>query len=272
MTWVDSHCHLDFDVFSSQENLHQQLLNAGCQGILVPAISVKYFERLVQFQKHFSSTKTDFVSIALGLHPYFLSDFKDGHMQVLDHAISIHKPCALGEVGLDYVLPQDSHVQQLRCFEQQVKLAIKHDLPLVVHCRKAHDSLAAILRRLKFNNGGIIHAFSGSLQQAQNYLKLGFVLGLGGALTFDRAQAMHKMVKALPADAYVLETDSPDMAPAFATNAVNTPGNIPKIAQYIADLRGEPLYTVYAHSTQNFKRVVPLANINPVAASSIISG
>ncbi len=258
MAWVDSHCHLDFEVFSTQENLHRQLLNAGCQGILVPAISAQYFERLIHFQEYFSPTKSGFVNIAMGLHPYFLCEFKPEHIKILDQKIAIHKPCAVGEIGLDYVLPQDSHELQLSCFEQQVILAIKHGLPLVVHCRKAHDPLAAVLRRLKFHHGGIIHAFSGSSQQAQNYLKLGFVLGLGGALTFDRAKAMHKMVKALPNDAYVLETDSPDMAPAFAQNAINNPLNIPKIAQYIAHLREEPLTKVYAHSTQNFERAMNL--------------
>ena len=258
MTWVDSHCHLDFETFSTQENFHQKLLSAGCLGVLVPAISVQYFERLIQFQNKFCASKNGFVNIALGLHPYFLSAFKPDHIQILDQQLALNKPCAVGEIGLDYVLPQDSHELQLSCFEQQVKLAIKHGLPLVVHCRKAHDPLAAILRRLKFNHGGIIHAFSGSIQQAQNYLKLGFVLGLGGALTFDRAKAMHKMVKALPNDAYVLETDSPDMAPAFAPNAVNNPLNIPQIAQYIAHLRDEPLSQVYAHSTQNFERVMNL--------------
>ncbi len=256
MTWIDSHCHLDFNEFCEQSDLYAQLLTAGCEGVLVPATQAKFFERVVNFSQHFASGRSDFVHMALGLHPYFLSHHQAQDLQVLDGQITRHQPCAIGEIGLDFMLGRDTHEMQMFYFEQQVLLAIKHKLPLVVHCRKAHDQLASQLRRLKFEFGGIIHGFSGSLVQASKYLELGFVLGLGGALTYDRAQGMHKMVKALPHTAYVLETDSPDMAPAFARGEVNTPLNVPQIAHHIAQLRQEPLANVYACSTQNFRRVI----------------
>jgi len=258
MGWIDSHCHLDFGEFVDQPDLYLNLKSAGCSGVLVPAISAQYFPRLLAFKKQFSNADSGFVNIALGLHPYFLADHEKPHLQVLDEVISKSRPLAVGEIGLDFALDSQSQESQLWWFENQVLLAIKHQLPLVVHCRKAHDQVASVLRRLKFRQGGIIHAFSGSAQQAQNYLQLGFVLGLGGALTYDRAKAMHKMVKTLPNEAYVLETDSPDMAPAFARHEPNSPLNIPKIAQYIADLRGESRQQVYTYSTQNFKRIMKL--------------
>ncbi len=263
MGWIDSHCHLDFDEFSAQTDLYSRLINSACEGILVPAISAQYFPRVLAFKDTFakdSSAKENkaFVNIALGLHPYFIADHEEPDVAVLDEKLRQHKAIAVGEIGLDFALEPDTHDKQKWWFEQQVLLAIKHQLPLVVHCRKAHDQLASTLRRLKFSHGGIIHAFSGSAQQAQNYLTLGFVLGLGGALTYDRAKAMHKMVKTLPNEGYVLETDSPDMPPAFARHEANSPLNIPKIAQYIADLRGETRQQVYKCSTQNFRRIIKL--------------
>ncbi len=256
MAWIDSHCHLDFSEFSEQSELYKYLLAAGCDGVLVPATQAQYFERVVNFSQHFAKGRSDFVHMALGLHPYFLSHHQSQDLQFLDEQITLHQPCAVGEIGLDFMLDTDTHDRQVFYFEQQVLLAIKHKLPLIVHCRKAHDQLASLLRRLKFSFGGIIHGFSGSLVQAHKYLELGFVLGLGGALTYDRAQAMHKMVKALPHTAYVLETDSPDMAPAFARGEVNSPLNVPRIAHHIALLRQEPVAHIYVHSTENFRRVI----------------
>jgi TatD DNase family protein len=263
MAWIDSHCHLDFDVFLEQTDLYQQLRIAGCDGVLVPATQAQFFARVVTFSQNFTPDKSNFVQIALGLHPYFLARHQVSDLQFLDEQIGQHQPCAVGEIGLDFMLAIDTHKAQLFYFEEQILLAIKHKLPVIVHCRKAHDQLASLLRRLKFEFGGIIHGFSGSLVQAHKYLELGFVLGLGGALTYDRAQAMHKMVKALPAHAYVLETDSPDMPPAFARGEDNSPLNVPKIAACIAQLRQQPLGHIYAQSSKNFYGVIPLRDNLP---------
>ncbi len=163
---------------------------------------------------------------------------------------------AVGEIGLDYALPAASHKSQMLWFKQQVVLAQKYKLPLVIHCRKAHDQLASTLRKLSFTQGGFIHGFSGSQVQADVYLKLGFVLGLSGALTYDRAKALHKLVAYLPDDAYVLETDSPDMRPSFARHAINTPLNIPRIVEYIAQLKGQTAETIIKNSSQNYHRII----------------
>lgn len=256
MNWIDSHCHLDFEVFNEPLALNNALRVSGCAHVLIPAISAQYFSRLQKFQIDANQHHKDLVYIALGLHPYFLADHNAEHLEILDSWLGEYRPIAVGEIGLDFAMPVDTHETQIALFVDQILLAKKHQLPLVIHARSSHDKLCSILKRNNFVHGGIIHAFSGSFQQAQNYLKLGFVLGLGGALTYDRARAMHKMIKQLPSTAYVLETDSPDMAPAFARGEVNTPMNIPKIAQSIASLRGEPLEKIYQDSTDNFKRVM----------------
>ena len=247
MGWIDSHCHLDFTDFD-QVSLFQALADSNCEAVLVPATQVKHFNRVTALKRSYPSL----VKFALGLHPYFIAEHQATDLDVLNQSIVEYKPDALGEFGLDFMLPESSFEQQFHFFDQQVQLAKVHKLPLVIHCRKAHDQLASHIKQANFSNGGFIHGFSGSVQQAKRYLDLGFVLGLGGALTYDRAKAMHKMVAQLPDDGYVLETDSPDMSPSFAQGQVNTPLNIPMIAQHIARLKNQTVEQVIANSTHNF--------------------
>ena len=251
MGWVDSHCHLDFDDFD-QEALFAQLRSQGCEGVLIPATQARFFDRVMSLKQ----TYPELVRVALGLHPYFLSEHCLGDLSRLEDAINRFKPDAIGECGLDFLLEAPTHEQQFTYFRGQLELASAYNLPLVVHCRKAHDQLAREVSQAAFKVGGFIHGFSGSSQQASRYIKQGFVLGLGGALTYERAKAMHKMVAALPDDGYTLETDSPDMPPAFARHEQNTPLNVPKIAQYVARLRDQPLETVLLHSRENFRRIL----------------
>ena len=253
MGWIDSHCHLDFPEFNDLETLLPQLKAKGCERILLPGTQSLYFDR----QQRVQNLDRDFVWCAYGLHPYFLSQHQDSHLQDLENTLQ-SQPCkAVGEIGLDFMLPADTHEKQTTLFAQQVDLAKQHKLPLVLHCRKAHDQLSSHLKKQQFDHGGFVHGFSGSLQQAKRYLDLGFVLGLGGALTYDRAKALKNLVKSLPDDAYVLETDSPDMRPAFARDQPNSPLNVPRIAEQIAQLRGVSLEVVYTQSNTNFYGVLP---------------
>ncbi|MGR6874784.1 TatD family hydrolase [Pseudomonas sp. HK3] len=251
MGWIDSHCHLDFTDFD-QASLMPQLINNGCEAVLVPAVQSQYFNRVVALRTAYPSL----VKIALGLHPFFIDKHTEGDLGLLEQAIIEFKPDALGEFGLDFMLHEDSFDQQFYWFHQQLSLAKQHRLPLVIHCRKAHDKIASEVRKSGFNHGGFIHGFSGSLQQAKRYIDLGFVVGLGGALTYDRARAMHKMVAALPDDGYTLETDSPDMSPSFAKGQINTPLNVPPIAEHIARLRDQTVANVVKNSTRNVYRVL----------------
>jgi len=252
MSWIDSHCHLDFDAFPNVAEIFKQLTLEGCERVLVPAISAEFFQRLINLK----DANPKIMDFALGLHPYFLSDHKQQHLDKLNDWVGIHKPNAIGEIGLDYMLNEDSFDLQKHYFQAQIEIAQEHNLPVIIHCRKAHDLLFKILKDMRFKQGGFIHGFSGSQQQAKRYLDGGFALGLGGALTHDRAKSMHKLVAYLPDDGYVLETDSPDMAPAFAQGAVNTPLNVPRIAQNIASLRNESIDTIFSQSTSTYYRTL----------------
>jgi len=253
MGWIDSHCHLDFPEFSDPENLLHELKAQGCERILLPGTESRFFSR----QQSVQNLDKNFVWCAYGLHPYFLSQHDDAHLQDLENMLQTQACKAVGEIGLDFVLPEDTHEKQTLLFAQQVLLAKRYQQPLVLHCRKAHDQLSSYLKKQQFTHGGFVHGFSGSWQQAKRYLDLGFVLGLGGALTYDRAKALKSLVKKLPSDAYVLETDSPDMPPAFARDQPNSPLNVPRIAEYIAQLRGQTLEQVYTQSSANFYAVLP---------------
>jgi TatD DNase family protein len=254
VSWIDSHCHLDFDEFPEPLELINRLINADCERLMVPAISARYFDRVLNFQK----LKPNMIDVALGLHPYFLDQHKPDDLDTLTSYIVSNPPLAIGEIGLDLMLSQFSYELQLEYFERQLVIAKNCRLPVIIHCRKAHDELLKACRSNGYTHGGIIHAFSGSQQQAKKYLDAGFVLGLGGALTHDRAKAMHKLVAYLPDNGYVLETDSPDMAPAFAKGQINTPLNVPKIAYCIANLRHQTLDRVYIDSSASYRRVLGL--------------
>lgn len=250
-TWVDSHCHLDFSEFEPADTLMENLKESGCERVLVPGVSCDKFDRVIQFKHRFSQQ----VDMALGLHPYFLFSYEDRHLSLLETYLSKEQPVAVGEIGIDYMLDKNTWAKQHQIFEQQVQLAKQWAKPIVVHCRKAHDQIQSILKRLRFTQGGLIHGFSGSLQQAHKYLDLGFAVGLGGALTYERAKAMHRMVSKLPNGSFVLETDSPDMAPSFE-QGINTPLNIPSIAQHIALLRNQDVQEIFEQTTVAYYQII----------------
>lgn len=251
MGWIDSHCHLNFDALDAQ-SLIPDLIAHNFEAILVPATQMALFPDVITLKNQYPSL----VYLALGLHPYFLDDHDVSHLEQLEKYVAEHRPHAIGECGLDFMLPPDSIERQYVYFTAQIEIAKQHGLPLVIHCRKAHDQIASEVKRAGFHHGGFIHGFSGSLQQAKRYIEQGFVLGLGGALTYERAKAMHKMVAALPDDGFTLETDSPDMPPAFAPHEANTPLNVPTIAHYVANLRGQSVEHVQNVSRQNFYSIV----------------
>jgi len=251
--WIDSHCHLDFDDFELVQSLMSDLEKAGCKRVLVPAIRADFFQRVMNFQQAYPHL----VDIAIGLHPYFIKDHRDDDLDTLNKWTSEHENVAIGEIGLDRLLDSETWEAQQHYFHAQVDIAKQGKRPLIIHCRKAHDQVASILNQKQFTYGGFIHGFSGSEQQAKRYINLGFKLGLGGALTHERAKAMHRMVKALPDDGFVLETDSPDMRPSFAMEAINTPLNVPKIAEHIAQLRKQDLEYIFQLTTSNYYSVIP---------------
>lgn len=197
---------------------------------------------------------------APGLHPMYLAQHHPRHIKDLEQLAGSGKIVAIGEIGLDYYMPGLDKAVQQDLFEQQLAIATTAGLPLLLHVRKAHDQVLATLRRKRFANGGIVHAYTGSLQQAHQYLKLGFVISICGTITYDRAQRIRKIAVKLPADALVMETDAPDIPLASHRGEDNLPQYLPEVLATLAALRGESIEMVARYTMANAQRVLAIAD------------
>ena len=225
MQFIDSHCHLDFSEFdTNRESLINACVAKGINQFIVPGISLAQSQKLLEFKATYPQ-----VSIAAGLHPYFLAQHQQSHLESLYNFAKTNKAqlVAIGECGLDRSI--ENLEKQTFLFEQQIALANELELPLIVHHRQSHDLIAQSFKRCKPKNGGVIHAFSGSIQQAQYYIKMGFKLGVGGVITYERAAKTRAVVAKLESQHLVLETDSPSMPLNSYQGEINTPLHIPKV-------------------------------------------
>lgn len=249
LKYIDSHCHLDFPEFEHNlgEEIHKACIN-GVSGFVVPGVTCASWAKISKIAR-----THDEVFPAFGLHPFFMQDHTPKHIEQLASVLSQGTAIAVGEFGLDYQLDSYDIAAQQYYFNAQMDLAKQFKLPVILHVRKAHDDVIKYLKTNKFEHGGIVHAFSGSLPQALMYIRLGFKLGFGGAVTYDRAKKQHALIKELPLRAIVLETDAPDMPPSFVHRGqANAPKYLPIIAQYIAKVRGidiEELAEAVLHNT-----------------------
>ena len=233
MKFIDSHCHLDFSEFdANRESLIKECIAKGVERFVVPGISLVQSKQLIEFKAKYSQ-----VHIAAGLHPYFLDDHKDAHLvQLFDFAkVNNNQLVAIGECGLDRSI--EDLEKQTRLFEQQITIANELNLPLIVHHRQSHDLIAQSFKRCKPKCGGVIHAFSGSLQQAQYYIKQGFKLGVGGVITYERAAKTRNVIAQIEPQHLVLETDSPSMPLSGHQGEINTPLHIPNVFNVLFSLK-----------------------------------
>lgn len=174
------------------------------------------------------------------MHPIYLDEHRPEHLHALRDRLSTlaghPKLCAVGEIGLDYYVESLDRERQLEIFDSQLQMAAEFNLPALLHVRRSHADTIATLKRFKLKRSGIVHAFAGSREEAREYIKLGFKLGLGGAATWPQALRMHRVIAELPLSSVVLETDSPDMAPAMYPGVRNSPEHLPQICDALAKL------------------------------------
>lgn len=249
---IDTHCHLDAPAFdATRDTVVQAALQAGVGRIVVPAIAAETFDDTVRMRTRYGC------QIAFGLHPMYCDRHLDDHLARLEQAILTHQPVAVGEIGLDGWVPDSDPRRQEALFVEQLRLARQYALPVLLHVRKAQDRVLKYLRQIPVC-GGIAHAFNGSLQQAQAFIGLGFCLGFGGAMTFSGSLRIRQLAATLPLDALVLETDAPDIRPAWAPERPNTPANLARFAETLAGLRTMNLNEVAAATTYNAERVLGL--------------
>lgn len=258
--FIDSHCHLDASEFGDDASLiAEQARTAGVSWIIVPAVERANFDKVASL----SATLPACV-YALGIHPMYVPDASEDDLGVLrervQRAINDDRFVAVGEIGLDFFIPElttaPMRTKQEFFYSEQLKIARDFDLPVILHVRRSQDILLKYLRRIQIK-GGIAHAFNGSAQQAQAFIDLGFVLGFGGAMTFTRALQIRRLASSLPLSALVLETDAPDISPAWLHPAMNSPAQTPLIAAVLAELRGQSLSDIAQQTTDNVARVLP---------------
>lgn len=238
---LDTHCHLDAAEFDSdRQQVIERAQAARVRGILIPAVEVSNFDTVRTLAHTFSQG-----AYALGIHPMYVQNAGEDALMQLRHALDqhIHDPrlIAVGEIGLDFFVPEISsgppRDKQFKFFEAQLQIAKEFNLPVLLHVRRSQDEILKYLRKVKVI-GGIAHAFNGSFQQAQQYIDLGFALGMGGAMTYTRALQIRRLAKEVSLDHLVLETDAPDIAPEWLTGTRrNEPAEVKRIAETMADIR-----------------------------------
>jgi TatD DNase family protein len=186
----------------------------------------------------------------------YLSLHRPGHLEELEELTRTADPVAIGEIGLDYYIEGSDRAAQQELFEKQLEIAAGAHLPILLHVRKAHDQVMRTLRTKRFSHGGIVHAFSGSAEQARQYIKFGFGIGLCGTLTYDRARRIRAIAAELPQEVIVLETDAPDIPLANHRGENNCPEYLPEILQILAKLRNEPPEETARTTTANAERLL----------------
>ncbi|MEZ8101339.1 TatD family hydrolase [Vibrio bivalvicida] len=241
MRLFDTHCHLDFDAFKPNLAAQIKLANqVGVERFVIPSIGPSNWNRLEQLAAQYSS-----IYYAVGIHPYFVDIDSHIYQEQLDELLSQNneKCVAVGECGLDAMVKVDSQIQE-RVFIQQLELAQSHQLPIILHARKTHNRLLQLLKQYGFSQGGVLHGFSGSYQQAMQFVELGFYIGVGGVITCPRAKKTRQAVCQLPLECILLETDSPDMPLYGYQGNSNHPQMLAQILSCLALLKGIPEQTI----------------------------
>lgn len=243
---IDTHLHLDAAEFDTDRAaLLARARAVGIGGFVVPAVERAGFARVLALAE-----TTPGVFPALGIHPLYVGHADEAALDALDALLAQGHAVAVGEIGLDHYVPGFDAARQEAFFTAQLGLARRHGLPVILHVRRAQDAVLAALRRARVA-GGIAHAFNGSFQQAEAFIELGFKLGFGGAMTFEGSRRICRLAAELPLEAIVLETDAPDMPPAWAHGERNVPENLLRIAETLAELRGLSLEEIVRSTSSN---------------------
>jgi TatD DNase family protein len=253
MQLVDSHCHLDASEFDADRDaVIARARAAGVKSQVVPAIDAAGWPKLRDI-----CADDGGLHPAYGLHPMYLSAHREEHLHSLEEWIGREKPVAVGECGLDYFVEGLDHDAQQHYFEAQLAMARDAGLPVVVHARRAVDAVIAAIRR----HGpvrGVVHSFGGSAEQARQLHDLGFLVGLGGPVTYARANRLRKLAATLPIEQLLLETDAPDQPDAHIRGQRNEPARLVTVLAVIAELRGEDPAHIAAATTRNARQLFAL--------------
>ena len=249
---IDTHCHLDALEFAGdRDEVYAAAQCVGVRQMVVPAVSVSLFEPVKACAARYAGCYP-----AYGIHPLYVMQAQENDLAVLSNWLRNEPAVAVGEIGLDFYVSTVDPQKQHYFFVEQLKLARTFDLPVLLHVRRAVDSVLHEVRRAGVTRG-IAHAFNGSQQQAEMFIRQGFKLGFGGAMTYSGSTRIRQLAASLPLESIVLETDAPDIPPAWLNRGRNAPDQLARMAQVLADLRGISLAEVVEQTTANARSVLP---------------
>lgn len=249
---VDTHCHLDAAEFDADRDaIVKAARSKGVGSIVIPAVEAANFIQVADICRRYPHCVA-----AYGIHPLYVNRAVPEALSALRRTIVTESPIAVGEIGLDFFEEGYDEAKQTDYFVEQLRIAREYDLPVILHVRRAIDTILKHLRQIRVR-GGIAHAFNGSRQQAGTFLDLGFKLGFGGAMTYDRASRIRELARSLPLSSIVLETDAPDIPPSWLQHRRNSPAELQQIGKTLASLRGISYATVATATTLNAMDALP---------------
>ena len=242
--YIDTHCHLEKKYYDNIDDIIKQNRASGIDKIIVSGCGIDEIREVLGYAE-----KYDDVYLTLGFHPEYVEEIKDSDIEWLREIVkNNNKVIGIGEIGLDYYYSKENKVKQISLFRKLLSLAGELNLPVVIHSRDATKDTIDILK--EYNLKGIIHCFSGSLETAKEYIKIGYYLGIGGVVTFKNSN-LREELKKLSLHNIVLETDSPYLSPTPLRGTVNSSKNIPLIAEELANVFNTSLEEVGKVTTEN---------------------
>ncbi|WP_413735366.1 TatD family hydrolase [Sodalis sp. RH21] len=236
--FIDTHCHFDFPPFSGAEaDSIRRAAQAGVRRIIVPAVEAGRFAGVLALADGHPA-----LYAALGMHPIAIAQHDEAGLALLEQYLRQPHPrlVAIGEIGLDNYMADPQMERQTALLDAQLQLAARYDLPVILHSRRTHDRLAMMLRQRRLPRAGVVHGFAGSYEQAEAFIKLGFYIGVGGTITYERANKTRQVMARLPLERLLLETDAPDMPVSGYQGQPNRPERVLLTFQALCELRAEP--------------------------------
>lgn len=230
---IDTHIHFDDERFDSDRNrIYASAVDAGVSRMIIPATTRAKWNKIFSLSSEYKN-----IHPTAGLHPVFINEHCDDDLQLLDSALQNNNCVAVGECGLDRFVDNPDLKKQIHFFTQQIELAATHKLPLIIHARNAVEDVTLAIKSAGRNSCGVVHSYNGSLQQAHQLIDLGFLLSFGGAITYNRATRLRKLIRELPLDAIMVETDAPDQPTQSCAGKRNEPARLPEVVSAIAEIK-----------------------------------
>lgn len=250
---IDSHCHINDDAFYKEASKYiEEAKSNGVSKFLIVGCDLLSSKRAVEIAEKF-----DCCYAAIGIHPEDAMHAQENDIEEIEKLINNKCVVAIGEIGLDYYWEKEQNNRELqrKYFIKQIDLANKYNLPISIHCRDAYGETLSILKEHRVNRGGVMHCYGGSKEMAVEFIKLGFVIGIGGTVTFKNAVQPKEVAASIPDDKFLLETDSPYLAPVPHRGEQNHSKYIPLICEQIAALRNESIEQVSKQTDETFKKL-----------------